>query len=98
MMKYFVEARKSQHEKATEPKQNLVCTAKAIVCAENEEEAIKAGAAKLRKEYWGTGILLGEVVITKAVELPVDWNYGYGDDRKVGTCEEKCALNKECHK
>ena len=31
-----------------------------------------------------TGAVLGEIRITKSVELPVDWSYGEGEDAKPG--------------
>ena len=98
MKKYFVEARITQHEKPTEPKQFLCAPARAYVLAEDEESALKLAATKLRNEYFGTGYLLGEIKITKVKDLPVDWQYGYDDDRKVGTEEEKKALRADCTK
>ena len=98
MKKYFFEARRTQHEKPTEPKQFLCAPARTYVIAENEEEAKKLAAVKFRNEYYATGYLLGELKITNVVDLPVDWQYGYGDDRKAGTEEEKKALRADCTK
>ena len=98
MKKYFFEARITQHEKPTEPKQFLCAPAKTFVFADDDEAAKKLAAAKLRNEFYGTGYLLGELKITKITDLPVDWQYGYDDDRKAGTEEEKKALRADCTK
>ena len=70
MKKYYCEAQKKQLEKPTEPKYVFCTTAKA--------------AAEVRERYHGTGAVLGEIRITKSVELPVDWSYGEGEDAKPG--------------
>ena len=98
MKKYFFAARKTQLEKPTEPKQYLAATARVIVFANDEEEAKTLAEAQLRKDYYGTGILLGEAKLTKVCDLPVDWNYGYCDGRKLGTAEDRAALKSECTK
>ena len=95
MKKYYCEATKKQWEKPTESKQYLCATAKTIVLAENDEDALKAAALKLREEYLGTGTILGETRITKVAELIVDWSYGYGDERTFGTDEDKKALRAQ---
>lgn len=84
MKKYYFEAAKKQLEKATEP--YYICCAKAQtwVMAENAEEAAKLACAKLHAKYDGTGVVLGEVTYVAEYDLPVDWSYGYGDQRKSG--------------
>lgn len=84
MKKYYFEAAKKQLEKPTEPKYLFCTTAKTWVVAENEAEAKTLAAAKLQEKYHGAGVVLGEPVLTKSAELPVDWSYGYGDARKSG--------------
>ena len=98
MKKYYCEATKKQWEKPTEPKQFLCATAKTWVIADSEEEAIKLATAKLDDKYHGSGSILGEARITKVTDLPVDWNYGYGDGRKSGNADDKSALREECTK
>lgn len=92
MKKFYCEAPKRQWEKPTEPKYIFCTTAKTIVYAENEAEAVAKAGEKLRQEYYGTGVLLGGVTITKSADLPVDWNYGYGDGRGTGTPEDMAGL------
>ena len=84
MKKYYYEAQKKQLEKPTESCYLNCATAKCWVLAENEAEAAALAAAKLRGGYHGTGVVLGTPVLTKCVDLPVDWSYGYGDTRKSG--------------
>lgn len=84
MKKYFYEASKKQLEKPTEPKYVFCTTAKVIVYAENQREALKLAKAKLNAHYHGTGTLLSEPRLTKVAELPADWSYGYGKDYKSG--------------
>lgn len=84
MKKYFFEAAKKQLEKPTEPNYVFCSTAKVIVCAENEAEAKTLATEKLCKKYNGTGVVLGEAKLTACRELPLDWSYGYGDERKSG--------------
>ena len=80
MKKYVFEATKKQWEKPTELKQYFVRCAAVTVYAENEDEAKKLAEDKLRREYLGTGTILGEVRFVRCDELPADWNYGYGDE------------------
>ena len=96
MKKYIFEATKKQWEKPTEPKQHLCADAKVTVCAENEAEALELAKKKFVCKYLGTGTILGEIRLVDCIELPVDWNYGYGDDRKEGKCDDKCALRADC--
>lgn len=84
MKKYVFEAAKKQWEKPTELKQYFVKTAEVIVYAETEEEAKKLAEEKLCRKYRGSGTILGEVRFVRCDELPVDWSYGYGDERKSG--------------
>ena len=84
MKKFYFEAAKKQLEKPTEPKYVFCATAKAWAVAETEAEAKALAAAKLQAKYHGAGVVLGEPVLTKSAELPVDWSYGYGDARKSG--------------
>lgn len=84
MKKYYCEAQKKQLEKPTEPKYVFCTTAKCFVLAENDDDARVKAAAEFREMYHGTGAALGEIRITKSVELPVDWSYGEGEDAKPG--------------
>lgn len=84
MKKYFYEAQKKQLEKPTEPLYVYCAKARCVVCAENEAEAEVLAAKKLQEKLCGKGVVLGKLVLTKCTELPVDWSYGYGDDRKSG--------------
>ena len=95
MKKYMFEAAKKQWEKPTEPKYVFCPTAKVTVLAENEAEARAKAACALKSQYQGSGVLLGEIRQTAAYDLPVDWNYGYGDGRKIGTAEDRAALMKD---
>ena len=84
MKKYYFEAAKKQLEKPTESNYVYCATAKCWVYAENETEAAKLASEKLHAANDGTGVVLGTPVMTKCAELPVDWSYGYGDERKSG--------------
>ena len=84
MKKYYFEAQKKQLEKPTEPSYVYCAPAKCFVLAESEAEAAVLAEKKLGEQYYGSGFVLGKPVLTKCVELPVDWSYGYGDERKSG--------------
>ena len=84
MKKYFFEAQKKQLEKPTEPLYVSCGSAKCHVMAETEEEAYALAEKKLSEQYYATGVVLGRIVLTKAADEPIDWNYGYGDDRREG--------------
>lgn len=94
MTKFYFEADKKQWEKPTEPKYMFCATAKVWAIAETEEEARAIALEKLNAKYHGSGTLLDEprLRLTKSAELPVDWSYGYGDERGAGTAEDKAAL------
>jgi hypothetical protein len=96
MKKYIFEATKKQWEKPTEPKQYLCAAAKATVIAETEEQAYEKAAKQLRERFLGTGTILGAIRLIDTIELPADWNYGYGDERKCGTAEVREAVAKDC--
>lgn len=99
MKKYFFEVDKLQLEKPTEPMYMFCAPARAWVVAASEDEARALAAEKLRREYYGSGTLTGkELRLTKAVELAVDWSYGYGDERLTGTAEDRAALWQSCTK
>lgn len=99
MKKYFFEVDKLQLEKPTEPKYLFCAPARIWVTAPDEDEARALAAEKLRGQYHGTGTLTGrDLRLTKAVDLAVDWNYGYGDERLTGTAEDKAALWQSCTK
>lgn len=85
MKKYVFEATKKQWEKPTELKQYFVKPASVIVYAETEEEAKKLATEKLACQYYGSGTILGEAHFVRCDELPVDWSYGYGDERTSGS-------------
>ena len=87
MKKYMFEAYRKQLEKPTEPRYIFNTSAKVTVYAEDEEEAKILAADKLSEEYYGTGIALGEPILSGCWDLPVDWSYGYGDERKSGPTE-----------
>ena len=84
MKKYFFEAAKKQLEKPTEPLYVNCAKAKCWVIAEDDAQAAVLAAKKLQEKYAGSGTVLGTPVVTKCVDLPVDWSYGYGDERKSG--------------
>jgi hypothetical protein len=84
MKKYVYEAAKNQWEKPTEPRYIFCRKAQIAVTAETEEEARAIAAARLREQYLGTGVILGEVQLADIKDLPVDWSYGYGDERRSG--------------
>ncbi len=84
MKKYFFEAQKKQLEKQVEPLYVYCSKALCYVIANDEEEARKLALEKFREEYLGSGTVLGEPKVTNVVDLPVDWNYGYGDERRPG--------------
>ena len=84
MKKYFFEAQKKQLEKPTEPLYVYCAKARCFVYAENEEEAAVLAEKKFQEKYYGSGTILGKPVLTKCADLPVDWSYGYGDERKSG--------------
>lgn len=84
MKKYYFQAQKKQLEKPTEPSYVYCAPAKCFVLAESEAEAAVLAEKKLREMYHGTGVVLGKAELTKCAELPVDWSYGYGDERKSG--------------
>lgn len=88
MKKYVYEAFRKQLEKPTEPKCVFNATAKTIVYANDEAEAKILAEDKLAEAYAGTGIVLGEALLVSVSELPVDWSYGYGDDRRSGPTGE----------
>ena len=98
MKKYYFEANKKQLEKPTEPLYVFCAPARVWAVAETEEEARAAAAEKLNAKYHGTGVLLGELRLTKTADPAVDWNYGTGDGRLPGTAEEKAALWQDCTK
>lgn len=88
MKKYIYEAAKKQLEKPTEPKYICCTTAKTWAVAETEAEAAELACAKLHAKYDGSGVVLGELKLIAEYDLPVDWSYGYGDDRKSGATAE----------
>ena len=92
MKKYIFETDKTQWEKPTEPKYVFCAPAQVTVCAETETEAKALAEGKLRQQYAGTGFLLGSVRLAQVIDMPVDWSYGYGDDRSSGTEEDREAL------
>ena len=92
MKKYFFEASKTQLEKPTEPKYIFCSTAKTYVTAENENDARALAEKKLGEEFYGSGTGLFNMRLVKTVDLPTDWNYGYGDNRKPGTAGAMAEL------
>ncbi len=92
MKKYFFEAAKNQLEKPTEPRYLFCSTAKTAVCAESEEEARAIAEKKLREEYAGTGVILGDIKLMDIESIPTDWSYGYGDELRSGPIEDVSGL------
>ena len=97
MKKYFFEADRKQWEKPTEPKYLFCAPAKTWAIAETEEEARIVALRNLRDVYHATGLLVDDshLRMTKAVDLPTDWNYGYGAGRKTGSAADREALIRE---
>lgn len=98
MKKYYFEADRKQWEKPDQPSYMFCATAKTWAVAETEEEARAIALKKLSANYYGSGILLDDLQLTKTADLPTDWNYGYGEGRGTGTPEERAALRQECTK
>ena len=98
MKKYFFEASKKQLEKPTEPKYLFCPAASLTVLAENEDEALEKAREGFRCRLLATGVYRGEIRMTGSCELDSDWNYGYGDERGMGTAEEQAALRLACTK
>jgi len=92
MKKYIYEAGQKLLDRPTQNNYLFVPTVKITVIAENETEAIEKADRELTKEYLGTGIWLYDLHLVRSYELPVDWSYGYGDERGTGTAEDKAAL------
>ena len=95
MKKYVYEAARRQWEKPTEPKYRFCAPATVTVCAENETEAIEKADKKLTEEFFGTGVVLQDLRLVQTTELPVDWNYGYGDARGTGSASDREALIRD---
>lgn len=88
MKVFYCEAQYKQLEKPTEPLYLYNMAHKCKVFAESEAEALELAEKKLHAAHDGTGVWLGKVVITKSAQLPVDWSYGYGEERRSGcTCK-----------
>lgn len=99
MKKYFFEADKKQLEKPTEPMYVFCAPARVWVLADSEEEARAAALEKFRAEYLGTGTLIGQKLrLTKVADAVTDWSYGYGDECRAGTDEDRAALWQSCTK
>ena len=94
MKNYHFTAERKQWEKPTEPKAVFCPPAAVTVSAETEEEALKLAEKKLRERYLGTGVLTGKLNLRSCTEPAADWNYGYGDDRRSGTAEDREALRR----
>lgn len=84
MKKFIYKAAKKQLEKPTEPKYIFCQDSQVIVYAETEEKALVLAEEKLRKVNHGTGVVWGPAQLVGSYELPTDWSYGYGDERKTG--------------
>ena len=92
MKRFVFEASKAQLEKPTEPKYVFCTTAKAAVYAETEAEARALAEKKLASEFFGAGTGLYDLRLVKTADLPVDWNYGYGDGRRPGDSDAMAEL------
>ena len=89
MKKYFFETPVTQLDRSAEHDYIFCTHARVLVYAENEEDALSRATEKFHSLWDGTGFaLLDSVTLTKVCELPVDWSYGYGDDRTAGTTDE----------
>ena len=88
MKKYIYEAAKKQLEKPTEPKYMFCHTVQAIVYADSKAKAKKLAEEKLHEMTAGTGVVIGEAQFVACYDLPVDWSYGYGDERKTGATKK----------
>lgn len=84
MKAYYYQANRKQLEKPTEPLYVSCDAARCKVIAATEAEAAELAAKKLHERFDGTGVVLGQLVLTKSAELPIDWSYGYGDERRSG--------------
>lgn len=84
MKKYFFEAQKKQLEKPTESHYVSCAPAKCWVMAASQEEAYAKAEKEFEAMFYGTGVKVGKPVLTKAADPAIDWNYGYGDQRKAG--------------
>lgn len=93
MKKYVYEASKKQLEKPTEPNYMFCSTTKVTVYAETEDAAQAMAEAKLHELHDGTGVVLSEARFVRCDELPADWNYGYGDERKSGSAADRSELS-----
>ncbi len=92
MKKYVFEAAKKQLDRTTESLYEFCPPATITICAAKKNDALKKAKAALHDKYVGTGFVLGEVKLVSENDLPVDWNYGYGDKRGKGTAKDKAAL------
>ena len=86
--KYLFEAAKTLAERSYPGPYQFVAPAQVLVLASDETEAREKAAAKLKKAWQGTGVQLGELKLVRSDALPVDWSYGYGDDRKTGSVSD----------
>ena len=85
MKKYFYEADKRLKEKAYQSYARVhTMPAVIIVYAESEKDAEKLAREKLRAIYQGSGVLLENFRLARCADVPVDWSYGYGDERRSG--------------
>ena len=94
MKNYHFTAEKKQWEKPTEPKYVFCPPAAVTVAAETEEEARKLAEKKLRERYLGTGVLLGKLTLKSCTDPDCAWSYGYGEERRSGTAEDREALRR----
>ncbi len=85
MKKYIYEAPKTQWEKPEIADYIFCAPAEISVLASSEDEAMELARTKIQKQYTGSGqLLLSGLRLVASYDLPVDWSYGYGDERKTG--------------
>ena len=98
MKEYVFEAAKKQLDRTTQPKYVFCPDARITVFAETEEEAAGLAEQELRQKFLGTGFLTGKLRLAQVIDLPLDWNYGYGDGRGIGDAGDRAALRRDCTK
>lgn len=85
LKKYVYESDIQRREKPMEYKYMFAKPCAVTVYAENEEHALKLATGAIKTRLYQTGILpVGEPRLVRVDDLPVDWSYGYGDERVAG--------------
>jgi hypothetical protein len=84
MKKYVFEAKKKLLDRPSQPNYLFAPPASVTFIADDETTALERADKALTEQYLGTGVLLSDLHLVRCDELPVDWNYGYGDERVWG--------------